>query len=211
MSKITIGRDAQNDIVYNSPEISGNHADLIENGGQWTLVDHSKNGTFVNGRRIHNASCSVNVGDSIVFGGVEELKWRRVSRLMSSTLPIMGAAQRESTIPYDRENRPVGEAGKKATAPYAVASMVCGILSLVLPSWLLGILGFLIVLALPIVGLSLGVKGSRLVKGHEDLYSGIGMLKAGKICSIVALSLIGLGIITFSILVVMGISLFANL
>ena len=215
MRKITIGRDVQNDIVYKSPEVSSDHAELVEKDGQYTLVDHSKNGTFINGRRIHYSSCSVREGDSIVFGGVEDLNWRKVSRLLNKTIPI-NVVPRDPTIPYGGNNLggniPVGGYGGKTTAPYAVASMVCGILSLVLPSWLFGLLlGFLIDLALAIVGLSLGINGTRQVRGHEELYSGIGMLKAGKICSIVTLSLIGLGIISIPFLVAWGISLFAGL
>lgn len=86
--KITIGRGEGNDIVYDSQEISNSHADIIDRDGCYFLIDHSKNGTFVNGNRIHNDSCSVNYGDSIVFAGVEELNWKKVARLFNKTIDL---------------------------------------------------------------------------------------------------------------------------
>lgn len=106
--RITIGRDLQNDIVYDSQEISSSHAEIIDREGVYTLIDHSKNGTFVNGSRIHNESCSVNYGDSIVFAGVEELNWRKVARLLNKTVSFgatkrihnaTGTVQRGPTLP----------------------------------------------------------------------------------------------------------------
>ena len=67
--------------------------------------------------------------------------------------------------------------------------MVLGIASLVLS------VKPLISLAMAIVGLCLGVSGSKKIKGQEHLYKGVGMLKAGKICSIITLSIIGLVLI----------------
>ncbi len=54
--RITIGRRAQSDVslVWDA-EVSRAHALLECMGGEWTLVDDglSRNGSFVNGRRVH--------------------------------------------------------------------------------------------------------------------------------------------------------------
>ena len=68
----------------------------------------------------------------------------------------------------------------KPMAPHAVASMVLGILSLV--SWYGG-------LVLGIVGLCLAANGLKRTRNDRERYRGIKMLKAGLICSIIAVSL----------------------
>ncbi len=51
--RISIGRAAENDICIDSPYISRQHATIFKNGAETTIVDlESKNGTFVNTRRI---------------------------------------------------------------------------------------------------------------------------------------------------------------
>ena len=213
MRAITIGRNLENDIVYSSPEISGDHAEMIENGDGYTLVDHSKNGTFVNGRYIHHASCSVRRGDSIVFAGVEELNWHKVSRTGASTVsmrvksPTVMVTQREGGH----------------WAPFGIPSMVCGILSVVCVLLSVNLLGestfsyhlgsifasfgaysIIFGLALGIVGLSLGASGTRKTRGHQSLYRGMGMLRAGKACGIVGICLNGLELfIVFVVCIVM--------
>ena len=73
-----IGRGSGNDILCSDIEVSNEHAELIDNNGTFTLIDYSRNGTFVNGNRIHNTSCHVNYGDSIVFAGKERLRLHTV-------------------------------------------------------------------------------------------------------------------------------------
>lgn len=64
-----IGRDAENDIVLNEPDISLEHARITRSGGQWRLVDlNSTNGTFVNGKRVDHSV--IQFGDEIAFGPV---------------------------------------------------------------------------------------------------------------------------------------------
>jgi DNA-binding CsgD family transcriptional regulator len=53
---LTIGREAQSDVQMDwDDEVSRTHALVERVGGAWTLVDDglSRNGTFVNGRRMH--------------------------------------------------------------------------------------------------------------------------------------------------------------
>ena len=158
MNKISIGRSSQNDYVINdrTQVTSRFHADLFANGdGTYTLSDHSTHGTTVNGSNLHNASRRVRYGDSIVFATTAQFDWGRVVGLGPDPDP-------------------------KPMAPYAVASMVLGILSLV--SWDGG-------LALGIVGLCLAANGLKRTKNYRERYRGIKMLKAGLICSIIAVSL----------------------
>lgn len=52
--QLTIGRNAGNDIVIPEKTVSGTHATLINENGNWFLLDNnSTNGTFVNGTKIN--------------------------------------------------------------------------------------------------------------------------------------------------------------
>ena len=67
---VTIGRDPANDIQLDwDTEVSRAHAVLEYVGGAWTLVDDglSRNGSFVNGRRVHGRR-RLDDGDSITVG-----------------------------------------------------------------------------------------------------------------------------------------------
>ena len=155
MRTYSVGRRPGNNIYFRNPEVSQDHAEIVENDGNYTLIDHSMNGTTVNGNRVHNSSYPLHRGDTVMFAGREMLDWNLIGPEV-----------------YPTNN-----------APYSVASMVCGIVSLVIPYF---------ALPLAIVGLCLGVSGTRKVKGQENRYKGLKMLKAGKICSIVSLGLWGL-------------------
>ena len=137
--RITIGRDLQNDIVYDSQEISSSHAEIIDREDSYTLIDHSKNGTFVNGHRIHNESCTVNYGDSIVFAGVEELNWRKVARLLNKTITIgsthrvhaTGTIQIEpKSIPKDSVPDYVNKIDTDSNHSYGVLVLLLGLVAL---------------------------------------------------------------------------------
>ena len=65
-------------------------------------------------------------------------------------------------------------------APYAVASLVLGICSLVFGCLFVG-------LVCGIVGLVLANKGLEAYSKQPESYSGIGMLKAGKVTSILGI------------------------
>ncbi|MFE7211710.1 FHA domain-containing protein [Streptomyces sp. NPDC057611] len=50
----TLGRDPQGDIVFDDARVSWRHATVSFNGRSWVIEDHgSTNGTFAQGRRIH--------------------------------------------------------------------------------------------------------------------------------------------------------------
>lgn len=77
---------------------------------------------------------------------------------------------------------------QKQNAPYAVAALVLGICSIVFGCMIIG-------LACGIVGLVLAKKGTEAYNAAPDQYTGDGMLKAGKITSIIGVVLSALGII----------------
>lgn len=88
MRTIRIGRNANNDIVYSDPSVSGNHADLtISDDGQLILTDHSTNGTFVNGQPLRQSSQPVSFGDSVVFPGGFQLDWNQVAAMAQPSTP----------------------------------------------------------------------------------------------------------------------------
>lgn len=69
---INIGSHYLNDIKVQGPNVSRFHARILKmDGGKWYIIDQSRNGTFVNGRKIpKNASVRIKAGDKIVCGGV---------------------------------------------------------------------------------------------------------------------------------------------
>ncbi len=83
IQKITIGRNPDNMIVYPDPMVSGHHAEIIVNDSmgypQYTLVDHSTNGTVVNGQVLRNGSCFIVYNDVIVFAGKVMFDWERLN------------------------------------------------------------------------------------------------------------------------------------
>ena len=66
--RVTIGRASQNDIVLSDQYSSGCHAVIAPAGKGYALIDQgSKNGTFVNGRRV-NGEIDLARGDEILVG-----------------------------------------------------------------------------------------------------------------------------------------------
>ncbi len=66
---LSIGREQDNDIVIGNIRVSRHHARLIRIGTTWQIEDlDSKNGTYVNGRKIKTALISA--ADQITVGGV---------------------------------------------------------------------------------------------------------------------------------------------
>ena len=66
------------------------------------------------------------------------------------------------------------------TAPYAVAALILGIASLATGCLMIG-------LVLGIVGLVLANKGTKIVQSAPESFEGVGMLKAGRITSIIGI------------------------
>lgn len=77
LNQISIGRDRSNDISYDGMKLVGKfHADIYRRGNEFVLRDKSKNGTFINGRRIkeygktNDAECVLIFGDCIDIYGL---------------------------------------------------------------------------------------------------------------------------------------------
>ena len=67
-SEITIGRDANLDVVVNTAEVSRRHARLFFDEGLYFVEDlGSTNGTFINGQRL-TAPAALRSGDIIMLG-----------------------------------------------------------------------------------------------------------------------------------------------
>ena len=71
---------------------------------------------------------------------------------------------------------------QQQTAPYAVASLVLGISSLVFGCFFIGLI-------LGIVGVVLASKGRNAIKDNPSKYTGVGMLNAGRITSVIGVVL----------------------
>jgi len=66
--KISIGRSADNDIFIPDPFCSGHHCLIYpSNGGYMVQDNNSKNGTFLNGKKIQS-EIELNKGDEILIG-----------------------------------------------------------------------------------------------------------------------------------------------
>ncbi len=66
-SVINIGRHPSNHVIFPADftSISRNHAEIVREGNQFRLMDHSANGTFVNGKRVQEAF--LRDGDVLMF------------------------------------------------------------------------------------------------------------------------------------------------
>ena len=81
-SVIEMGRQPDNDLIISEPGISRNHAQLRYKDGQFEIHDlNSKNGTFVNGRRVMHQV--VKSGDTVTLGGTPLLFIDRSSNIVS--------------------------------------------------------------------------------------------------------------------------------
>lgn len=66
----TIGRRGDNDVVLEDLSVSASHAWIMNQRNQYVIMNTlSTNGTFVNGKRIHEAT--LRHGDRVRFGQVE--------------------------------------------------------------------------------------------------------------------------------------------
>ena len=67
-TELFLGRDLNNDVVINDPEVSRRHARFFMQGNSFYLEDlGSTNGTFINGQRLASPY-PLRVGEAITFG-----------------------------------------------------------------------------------------------------------------------------------------------
>ena len=113
----------------------------------------------------------------------------------------MNPSESEGQKPYDFNNQYANNTGGGTQpTPNAIGALVLGILSIVF-FWCYGVLS----LILGIVGLVLASQGEKAYNANPSLYTlaSYKNLKAGKICSIIGLSLAALWIICLVVIFAM--------
>lgn len=79
---ITIGRNPQSSIVISEDYdiVSNDHAEIVQEGNDLIFIDHSSNGTIINGQKIQGKTVNIYLGDKIVLAGVYELSWNIINK-----------------------------------------------------------------------------------------------------------------------------------
>ena len=69
MDKITIGRNPECDLNISETfaKVSNEHADIQLANGVLTFIDHSSNGTTINGQTVHRSEKVIKQGDKIIL------------------------------------------------------------------------------------------------------------------------------------------------
>jgi len=124
-AEITIGRDTNNTIVVNDPEVSRKHARLLSQAGGYVIEDlGSTNGTFVNGQRLMGPHM-LRSGEMISMGDNISLAYEapsfdqaatRVSGAVSPDTPVR--PQTPPTVPAEPTARPYPAAAEGAYSGY---------------------------------------------------------------------------------------------
>ena len=93
-----LGRQLDNDIVFNEESVSRSHAEIRFESGKYILHDLlSTSGTFVNNRRIER--CVLNSGDLISLANVQFMFVNNNPRITNAS-----AHPTRSLTPEDRQN-----------------------------------------------------------------------------------------------------------
>jgi pSer/pThr/pTyr-binding forkhead associated (FHA) protein len=123
---LSIGREPDCDVCLGwDDEVSRTHAVLERVGGAWTLIDDglSRNGSFVNGRRIHGRrrlqdGDSINVGHTLLVFVATGGQARTTATSRFGTPPVLSPAQQrvldalcrptlEGPLPVPASNREI--------------------------------------------------------------------------------------------------------
>ena len=88
IKSIEIGRDPQSDICVDGrfDTVSNKHATIDYDGESLIFIDHSSNGTVINGQRVKNMQVNIYQGDKILLAGSYLLDWNNINRF----IPRMG-------------------------------------------------------------------------------------------------------------------------
>jgi len=99
-NEIFIGRDLQNDIVINDPEVSRRHARLFLQGNHVVIEDlGSTNGTTVNGQRLLGPY-TLRPGETIIFGEHITAVFEYVQPEAGATMVSPPPVQPQAAQPY---------------------------------------------------------------------------------------------------------------
>jgi pSer/pThr/pTyr-binding forkhead associated (FHA) protein len=72
LEKTTVGRGPQNTLCISDPSLSREHCEIFAFGPEVIVRDlGSRNGTFVDGRRLTEEQCQLKHGQIVTFGGVQ--------------------------------------------------------------------------------------------------------------------------------------------
>lgn len=119
-----IGRSPDADVMLNHESVSGAHAQIINDGGRWKVVDlMSANGTYANGKKCLTGYLSS--GDSVCFGSVECAFILPESEQHSN-------ARAEPNSPAKRS----GSSFKTAVIAFIATAAVAGVLLLAMTNFL---------------------------------------------------------------------------
>ena len=104
--ELFIGREQNNDIIINDPEVSRRHAQLFSKGGSYTIEDlGSTNGTCVNGQRITGPTV-LRGGETINFGEHIILVFEGLTVDLEATVVSSGARGRITEKPVTVAAKP---------------------------------------------------------------------------------------------------------
>ncbi len=72
LERTAVGRGEQNTLVIHDPSLSAAHCEILMHGTEIIVRDlDSRNGTFINGLRLHNSQAELRHGQTVRFGSVE--------------------------------------------------------------------------------------------------------------------------------------------
>jgi len=120
----TFGRRADSSVVIqNDPYVSGSHAQIIADGGEFRLTDlDSTNGTLLNGERLAaNAPAMLTAGDVLLIGGTP-LRFERLGAEADPEAALEGHAAEESEEEPEPEAAGAAVFAGPSAAPAAEAS-----------------------------------------------------------------------------------------
>jgi pSer/pThr/pTyr-binding forkhead associated (FHA) protein len=122
----TIGRNSDSDITIDNAGVSAHHAKIIKEGDDFVIVDsESRNGTFVNGKRVSRHLLSE--GDEVVISK-HILKLTSAESQVTSPHTPNGDSQQVvlgSTVEVDMSN--LGELLKQRQAKFAAYLLLTGV------------------------------------------------------------------------------------
>ena len=128
-STLVLGRDTTSDLPILDPGVSRRHAEVRVVGARVAIADlSSRNGTWLNGKRVHLAEAAV--GDLISFGPVELGVVEEAAPRVSETAPF--ALDGAATMVRERAMRSADEAveavaGRRLAQLVAVAQRLGGL------------------------------------------------------------------------------------
>lgn len=111
MSYITIGRDPVSDIVLKDPEISRQHAQLVQTAEGYQIRDMgSTNGTFVNNERLGGEPVTLVPGQEIMLGSGVTVVYEEVPGAADAAeSPTAGRFSPEAENSWPESPVPVGD------------------------------------------------------------------------------------------------------